>query len=233
MRWIELTENLDEEVRLPLRRGEIPKARGSYGAFIITMHPLDFLKLTTTNDEGIAQIQDRKFPATEEEYYDPTLRDFGKFEMPFLTVAFPSGKILGHEGRHRSAMILKQGGTKVPVIIYPKSEGKWIGVATYYNSDGYRETNSTTQEYTSKSLALDAAMADIHRLNIPEEDIIKLDYKFVGNSTLKGEPNRSEGWDHAAWKKEDFPEQLVGQYSSYRATNFQIGLVKGYRHFKR
>ncbi len=228
---------LTEEARLPLRSGEIDKARGSYGAFIITMHPLDFLKLTTTSDENIAQIQNRSFPDTEEEYYDPTLKNFGKFEMPFLNVSFPSGKVHGHEGRHRSAMVLKQGGTKVPVIIYPRTEDAWSGEATYYDDVG-RKTYETKSGYPSRAEAEAAVIAELKQKGIDQEDIYRIKTPYVGGTTLKGEPTRSDGWDKAAWKREDFPKQLIGQdfsdtKSNVRVTNFQVGLVKGYRHFKR
>ena len=50
---------------------------------------------------------------------------------------------------------------------------------------------------------------------------------------LKGHPERSKGWDKAAWKPEDAPKQLIGQFDrSVVVTNFKAGIVKGYRHHR-
>ncbi len=226
MRWNEISE-----ARLPLRRGEIPKARGSYGAFIITMHPADFLKLTTIDSSNIKTIMNRPFPDTPEQYYDSTLKDYGKFEMPFLKVEFPSGKIFGHEGRHRSAMILKAGGDRIPVIIYPYSEEAYRGVIKFYDNEGYRQERSSDDDYPTREQAKEEVRKKYH--DIPEEDIIKISADWAGHNTLKGEPTRSDGWDKAAWKISDFPHQLIGQFTPVVVTDFKVGLVKGYRHFRR
>jgi hypothetical protein len=218
------------ESRLVLRGGEINRARGSYGAFIITLHPLDFLKLTTHDQREMKVIQDKPFPYKADDLYDPAMD--GKFELPFLMVEFPSGQILGHEGRHRASMILKQGGDKFPVMIYPRSDDRYTGVIAYWDDSGHRREYHTPDEFTTKELAIAAAKKAVS--DIPEDDIIKVKTIFTGHRTLKGEPNRSEGWEHAAWVKEDFPHQLRGQFNhNVVVTDFQVGLVKGYRHFRR
>ena len=231
--FINQINSLDETYRLPLRANQIAKARGSYGAFIVTMLPTDFLRLTTPDDAAIKAVQNRPFPETEEEY---EFSEFGKFEIPFLTVRFPDGKILGHEGRHRAAMILRNGGNRIPVIIYPRSEDSYCGEATYYDETGHRQSFTTPHDFPTRDAAEDAVRRFLK--NIPDEDILKIRASFSGNYTLKGEPNRSDGWDKAAWRIEDFPKQLIGQdfYPSsnhHRVSDIKVGLVKGYRHFRR
>lgn len=221
---------LEEIKRLPLKPDMINRARGSYGAFVITMRPEDFLKLTTVRDEEIDEIKNRKFPKDESDPDHHAEYHNGRFELPFLMVEFPSGKILGHEGRHRAAMILAGGGDKFPVVIYPKSEMFYRGEGSYWDdSSGHDEKRYVeTDNFASEEAAHHAI-----RAMLKDRDVIRSRVVSVGHNTLKGQPDRSEDWEYAAWTREDFPKQLMGQYRHVVVRDFQVGLVKGYRHFKR
>ena len=233
------TPNLEEGYRLPLDSGTIPRARGSYGAFITTMHARDFLRLTTLHDDHIEEIKSRSFPYSKEQYREVMGRDegFGKFWMPFLNVAFPSGKVLGHEGRHRAAMILAHGGDLIPVIIYPKTDEEYLATVEYWDEDDGRYRKLVTDDaYSTRKEALIDIKNKILRMGIPEDDLREIKTEFVGHSTLKGEPTRSQGWERAKWLVSDFPDQLIGQFNPsvvVPRNHFKIGLVKGYRHFSR
>ncbi len=224
------------ESTLPLMKGQIRKARSMYGAFIITMDPKDFLYLTST-PEDYQKILAKKFPVDREQYLAWGLDDgdanFGKFEMPFLGVGFPSGRIYRHEGRHRAAMIMRQGGKNFPVIIYPEEDPFYIGKIEYFDNESKKQI-WTTPEYPDKQSAYDAAKTKSEELAMDENNyILRLRSEYNSGSKLRGAPDRSDRstWDHAKWTKEDFPKALIGQYERSREiSKFRIGLVKGYRH---
>jgi hypothetical protein len=154
--------------------------------------------------------------------------------MPFLKVQFPSGKIFGHEGRHRAAWVKRSGGTRIPVTIYPYSESEYTGQIEYYDDNGERQF-STVGPFGDHTDAVAATKAERHRIAVDLDLYVSRDrVEHTGNITLKGQPDRSDGWDKAAWRVEDFPEQLVGQYNrSVVVRDFRVGLVKGYNHFRR
>jgi len=94
----------------------------------------------------------------------------------------------------------------------------------------------TDDSFPTRAEARANLEAKISRLKIPEDDLKAIKVDFVGHSTLKGEPTRSDGWDRAKWVTSDFPDQLVGQFNPsviVPRNHIKIGLVKGYRHFSR
>lgn len=67
-------------------------------SYIAWVEPLDFLYATTTSDAGRAQI--------EKEAGELDLERLRRQTQPIhLTVDFETGKIVGHEGRHRIAVL--------------------------------------------------------------------------------------------------------------------------------
>lgn len=78
-------------------------------SYIAWVNPMDFLYATTTSDAGRAQI--------EKEAGELDLERLRKQTQPIhLTVDFETGKIVGHEGRHRMIALQKAGVEKVAVI---------------------------------------------------------------------------------------------------------------------
>jgi hypothetical protein len=222
------------ESNLPLVRNTMGRVRGSYGAFIITMAPMDFLRLTST-PEVLADILARPFPLDADQYRDERGRDegFGRFEMPFLNVAFPSGAVLGHEGRHRTAMVMRRGGKNIPVTIYPRRESVLHAEVSWWTADD--EKTSTTLGPFSEYEDAQRASADFIAGLDPETYWPKSKISSSGGGAWKGAPARSvQPWDHAAWQVADFPDRLTGQFDkSVAVTEFRVGLVKGYSHFRR
>lgn len=228
--------DLFETANLPLSAKQLPRVRGSYGAFIITMTPENFLALTTTNAEELKQITSRPFPYDKAKYTDYLGREegFGKYELPFLKVRFPSGQIFGHEGRHRSAMVQRAGGTKIPVVIYPYEEDSYEAQISYYPEGSDDRINRSWGPFPTKTEAQTVLDAEQEKLEAVDAYIDRARVEYLHGLTLKGQPDRSDGWDKAAWRVEDFPHQLLGQFNqSVRVTDYRVGLVKGYRHFRR
>jgi hypothetical protein len=237
-----LLDDLFETASLPLIPKQLPRVRGSYGAFIITMDPKDFLALTTTDEEELKSIQNprRPFPHDREHFakdrYDGD-KDFGRYDIPFLKVRFPSGQIFGHEGRHRSNMVMQAGGKRAPVVIYPYEESEYEGRIEYFSNDDEDSDERKVKRlgpFHSYDEARAAAKAERHSMVMDDIYVIRDTVESLRGGQLKGAPERSEGWDKAAWRVEDFPKQLLGQYNeTVVVRDYRVGLVKGYRHHTR
>jgi hypothetical protein len=245
MRW----KDIIEEKRLPLRKGGIGNARGSYAAFVVTMHPDEFLRLTASESDR-AMIAAAPFPDTEEDYsrWGDDSKDFGRFPTPFLNVEWPSGRVMGHEGRHRAMMVLRQGGEVFPVIIYLRSQ--------VYQEVTYEKSNWDTDEETQhveRFEDIEEAMARVTELKAWNDkrramwgedgydELEPVSYSGVkinslGGHALKGSPahdNPKDPWEKKPFQISDMPKQLLAQHDqSISVSGYRVGLVKGYRHFR-
>lgn len=197
--------------------------------------------LTSPDSEVANQImtgkdRDEAFPYTPEVYADRLGRaeGYGRYDMPFLKIHFPSGQIFGHEGRHRSALVLRHGGTRIPVTIYPYVDNAYQGTITYFDATDEKITK-TVGPFVSYAEYTSVMAGEKAKVEADEENYyVKSKDETLHGGTLKGAPARSEGWDKAAWTVEDFPHQLVGQYDdSIHVTDYRVGLVKGYNHHTR
>lgn len=245
MRWFDLLE-----ARLPLIKGDLPRLRGSYAAFVITMNPADFLRLTVTGND-LERIQSRSFPNdldTFKNAHGGNDENFGRYSMPFLMITWPSGKITGHEGRHRANMILKQGGNVFPVAIFMKTANEYE--ITYErwdpNTDETTSQSETFTDYTEAERRVkylkswNKMRRDAYGSDEEDkfEDVLYFTVRMnhLRGNTIKGSPNYenpNDPWDRKAFTTEDMPKQLIGQYdSSVVVTDFKVGLVKGYKHFR-
>ncbi len=249
--------NIVEGKTLQLAKNQLPRFRGMYAAFVVVMRPEDFLELTTGSREELESIKARKFPYDKEKF-DDVLGDYesityNRFEIPFLLVKFPSGRVVGHEGRHRAAMVLRDGGKSLPVMICPREEDTHIVTNHFVDQekpwiDGYYDeednwvpprknrAHSTTAEFIdsdeANSHVVKHILGDIKGPEGTTYDTSDTE-RLRGDHQLKGAPARSNGWDKAAWTVEDFPDRLVGQFNRYNTvakSRIKIGLVKGYKH---
>lgn len=225
---------------LPLSKGAIPRARGSYGALIAVMAPMDFLMLTTLNAAQHDEIS-RAAVTSLDDYNDNESGDFNKSDhggLPYLNVGYPSGQITGHEGRHRAAMVLKAGGTSFPVMLYFHADTQYA--VTYEKYDAKEDVGEDEVEMFADIATAEQRAAEIIAFNQDDEQ----PYSYHGikvrtraGATLKGQPDRSDAsnWKHAAWAPSDMPEYLIGQYRPIKipASHMRVGIVKGYNHFSR
>lgn len=109
----------------PRRIGEAAMGRPQVVSdFVIRMPIDDFLKLTTTTDEYIQQIREdgpsySMISETREvsPRFDPAEQEAGDIRKPVYLSVGPDGRVVGHEGRHRSALAQKDGAQTIPVNI--------------------------------------------------------------------------------------------------------------------
>jgi len=130
---------------LPISNVQKRNAIGNKCIGYITMHPMDFLELTTTNKEGVERIMNDSQPL---EVYLKSIRNRSNLVMPFLGIEVAKGKlgkakrgeVVGHEGRHRAAALLKSGKTRLPVAVRVREEGReWKYYAERYVPNEGRE----------------------------------------------------------------------------------------------
>jgi hypothetical protein len=241
---VETTASLeiDEDVKFPLRKGVLGSARGNYAAMIAVMDPRDFIRLTTPNKE-IDQIYKGKFASSVADYKSGVHPEFNKdqYNMPFLYVEHATGKVKGHEGRHRAAMVAKEGGKKFPCVLIFKELREWAVTYTEapFTEDGeFGEGVDKEQTFSSQDEA-NAFQAKLKQLN---NDVhhgsyySRIEIETLGGGTMKGSPRSDpSNWEFKAWEHRDMPPQLVGQFDQsviIPTDRMQHGVVKGYRHFK-
>jgi len=231
MRYRSLTEN-----RLSLNGGDVKSYAADYGAFLITMHPHDFLLLTTHDDNEYKQICDAPFPIPTADFealgYEWGSTD--KFQLPYLNVIYPSGQIIGHEGRHRAAMIMKQGGDKFPVAIFMRTPYAFELNYTIADCDHIKPDQKMVERFDNRAAA-EARRAELDDADVEGDEDGTLYYSRFKIDThhpikLRGCPERSDPseWRWAPWEISDFPKQLVGQFSPVTVpkSRFGIGLMK-------
>lgn len=102
---------------------QIEQMVANKAAALVYLHPSDFLKLTTLDDASRDSIIAESKSLIE---YNAFTHARASIIPPHLDVEIKgkdAGKILGHEGRHRAAAVLKSGGTRMPVFLIPKVNG--------------------------------------------------------------------------------------------------------------
>jgi hypothetical protein len=235
MRYQEISE---KRTTLPLSKGVVRNARGSYGALIAVMSPTDFLSLTTGNRRDRDAIM--KVAVTSLDDYgneiDPNFRKSEHY-MPYLNVNYPSGLVTGHEGRHRAAMVTKSGGKSFPVILYFRTDYKYVLTYEKYHAatdEGIDQVEefATLQDGIWRERELGELNKDLDQ----PYSYYGIKLRTQGGDTLKGQPDRSdlENWKHAAWKASDIPPYLHGQFDKsvkVPTSRMRVGVVKGYRHY--
>lgn len=126
------------EATLPLAKGSMHRSRHNYGALVAVMNPRDFITLTI--DQTYNEKHLRQDNVKGNYIYNPD-----DYNMPFLDVDLLSGKVMGHEGRHRAVWALDNGYDKMTVTIYFRMIS-WI--VEYRNDDGKQQ-----EEFTNKQEA--------------------------------------------------------------------------------
>lgn len=211
---------------LPLGKNALPNARDRYGALIAVMAPMDFIRLTTTNQTEIDAIFGHQF--TTVDIYDKgsasgphgELFQKNQYFMPFLNVLYPSGQVTGHEGRHRAAMIIKAGGTSFPVMLSFRSEYRFVLLYQQTNYETEPEETSEHTETFTDMKALEARQQELRTLNNNLDQPFSYGYfrtETEGGTILRGNPERQDRqnpFSYAKWQPSDMPARLIGQYNS-------------------
>jgi len=87
----------------------------------IDIDPRDFLKLTTQDEKHLQYIV---FNAKPVEQYNQWVRDGEILVSPYLNVDMHTGRVCGHEGRHRAAALIRdESAKKMKVAVVLKDRG--------------------------------------------------------------------------------------------------------------
>lgn len=82
---------------------QVLQAIDSHTGAFVDMMPVDFLRLTTVDEDHVRKVQSE---AHSIDKYEKHMAE-GKCEIhPFLRIDTKSGQVVGHDGRHRAAAIL-------------------------------------------------------------------------------------------------------------------------------
>jgi hypothetical protein len=241
IRLVEAAEIDIVEKRLPLNRGANRIARAEYAAFFCVMDPMDFIRLTTHNQQEIEKIFGDDFASLEDFRANDSERQYrkGDYNPPFLWVYADTGEVHGHEGRHRAAMIARAGGDKFPAMIRLYERDTYVlSYWKLYLDDALEDDEQITQTFSS----YEEAEAEAARLKAIDDTefpywFSRFDIEVAGRGLLKGAPSRSdaESYTHAAWTNEDMPAQFIGQFDPtvvIPTSRMRYGPVKGYRHHR-
>ena len=84
-------------------------------AYLTTMNPADFLRMTTASESE----QQRRLDETKPLNQQGNSLDENALHQPImLFIDEETGRIVGHEGRHRSIALARAGVTEIPVFLY-------------------------------------------------------------------------------------------------------------------
>jgi len=106
-----------EENPLTLTDTHRRQARGNKFNTLVTMTPMEFLRLTTVDDRQIKEIMDSAQPLS---VYNNAASAGTNIIPCFLALDISSGqaKVMGHEGRHRAAALFLHGEEGVGLPVY-------------------------------------------------------------------------------------------------------------------
>ena len=116
--------------KLILPASVLSRMKSNKSIGMIQLPPLDFLKLTTPNDERIEEIVDESSTLAQ---YNEWAKERVSLLSPWLDISCDDqnqaekfqrlGKISGHEGRHRAAACLKYKCKWMPVALFAQFYG--------------------------------------------------------------------------------------------------------------
>lgn len=108
--------------QLKVTPGMIDNAEDRKSIGILQMDAYQFLRLTI-DSSTVTTWMDEEIETTKSlDQYNAWGQDGTIRVMPFLNIDMRTGKVLGHEGRHRAASILNSGGKFIPVAIFLKKD---------------------------------------------------------------------------------------------------------------
>ena len=178
-----------KEQELPVNKEDVPDYEDSYAKISVIMKPELFISLTTGDEKTVSDLE---YDNQEYDYhYDPD-----DYDVPFLKVLYNSGKIIGHEGRHRCVWAIDNKYDKVPVTLY------------YYDKYYYIKYDNKKEVFSNIRLAK-------NRVNSLIEDDGIFDIKIhIGHDPIPDFTNNL------------LPKVLIGQFNNKVMNTSSIVLDK-------
>ena len=178
-------------------------------SYIAWVEPLDFLYATTISNENRAQI--------EKEAGELDLEKLRKQTQPIhLTVDFETGKVVGHEGRHRMIALHKAGVEKVAVIFDAWNDDQ-------YNTKPVDIMKIGGQEFSQYHGGLDFYVHDMLPLSKRYADAARKLY-----SEIEGSVKFSERGDGASNR-----DLLANAFEGITKSSIEYKMIQDYRsHIK-
>lgn len=136
-----------------------PSTTDGYLAYI---EPYDFIYLTTTNTEAFLENNPQRLNEGVSEQWG-TENNIQKSGALYLSIN-EEGKVIGHEGRHRMAGLLREGVDRVAVVIKTGrvDNAKPISIKKLLGQD-FRETKSYKSVYVHDMLPISKEYENINR----------------------------------------------------------------------
>lgn len=120
-------------------------------AYVTSIHPRDFLSLTLS-DSSFEKWDDAANRGDDKELFPLDIDKLKKeTQTPYLIVDTSTGRVTGHEGRHRMRALLEAGVTEVPIAIedirtkYSKEKEASMFISSQEYSKGYVNNNFGTE----------------------------------------------------------------------------------------
>lgn len=109
------------------------------------LNPIDFLRLTTTKPNVFDWIKQEQSDTKSLAEYNGFTSSGDSIHMPWLDVDRHTGKVVGHEGRHRAIAVYVADSRKFPVAICLRDRGYPI-----YYTRPYADTRSLVKNFLTK-----------------------------------------------------------------------------------
>lgn len=128
--YVDLSKGKNMKILISLSKGlklikeNYRQAKGNKNAGTLVIDPYKFLELTTRDSSDVYSIMD---DAKTLEEYNQYVKDGSSYLMPWLEISTDGisrykepckvGQVVGHEGRHRAAALIKAGIKKMPISV--------------------------------------------------------------------------------------------------------------------
>lgn len=122
-----LNDSSEDDLLFKLNENQKLNAVDLKSNWIIDIEPAILLKMTTPNFKAFCDIVDEAKPL---EFYLSEEINKGMTVHPFLQIDKETGKIVGHEARHRACAVMKKGGKWFRVAVQLKP-----GARSYKTTD--------------------------------------------------------------------------------------------------
>ncbi len=105
--------------------------------YLPKFHVLDFLRLTITDSNVFNWLEQEAGHTKELTEYNQFAKEGKSIHMPWLDVDIITGRVVGHEGRHRAASVYMADGRYIPVSICLRDRGYPVYYREVRRADAY------------------------------------------------------------------------------------------------